>query len=244
MQGMVDLHHHLVYGVDDGAQTMEEAKQMLHSAVQQGVSCVVATPHIYPDQTFDLQKYQLRLNELCAYADSQRLPVQILSGAEMFYSGMTLRLLRRGLVPPLNDSWHVLVEFSPSVSYEALCRAAVHIANAGYTMVLAHAERYRCLYWGSRLGRLREEHHIRVQLGSGTVMERKHCLRSRWVEKVMRKGWVDVVASDAHDMERRCCDLGLCAAYMEKHWGADTARRLLVDNPTEILTERSRMKPR
>lgn len=245
MQGLVDLHHHLVWGMDDGAQTFEESAQMLHRAVQQGVCCLAATSHMDPGHSaFDLQKYQLRLNQLQTYAAAQRLPVQIIPAAEVFYSSMMHHLLRQGKVPPLGDSWHVLVEFSPRVSYETLCRAAVHIANAGYTMVLAHAERYRCLYWGSRLGRLREEYHVCVQINSCTLLNDKKPFRGRWIRKIMKEGWVDIVASDAHNLEQRSCTLGECAARLAAEWGPQTARKLLIDNPTAILMEKSNLMRR
>lgn len=245
MQGLVDLHHHLVWDMDDGAQTFDESVQMLHRAVQQGVCCVAATCHVDPGyHAFDLQTYHHRLNELRSYAAARQLSVQIVSAAEVFYSSVMPRLLQQGAVPPLGDSWHVLVEFSPHVAYETLCRAAVHIANAGYTMVLAHAERYRCLYWGSRLGRLREEYHVCIQINSHTLMDAGKGLRARWIRKIMQEGWVDIVASDAHNLEQRACNLGECADWLAAQWGVETARRLLIEHPTAILMEKRNLNQR
>lgn len=241
MNGMIDLHHHLLYGMDDGPQSFDEMAAMLRRAAQEGVACITATPHVHPGhEFFDAARFRERLMQARAYAQREGLNVQVLPGAEVRYSGALMQMLERGEIPPLGDSWHVLVEFHPYERYEAICGAAVHMANVGYSMVLAHAERYRCLRWGRRLRRLREEYHVLVQMNADTLVSRRGGLFGRWLDHCMREGLVDLVASDAHDLEQRPCALGSCAAYIEKTWGRETAERVLIQRPEEILTERVR----
>ena len=236
MQGWVDIHHHLLHRMDDGPQSMDEMMQMLHAAVAQGVSCIVATPHIQPGMVaFDQGQYQRSLQETRQYAQLMGLPVTILPGAEIYYTTMTPSMLYRGDILRLGNGHYVLVEFHPHVSFDGICRAAVHIANTGNTMVLAHGERYRCLRFGSRLDRLRQEYHVVIQVNADAMLQPENVFTSRWLRKAMDNEWIDVIASDAHDVQQRPCVLGDCAAYIEKNWGWEAAQRLCRTTPLKLL---------
>lgn len=236
MQGWVDIHHHLLHRMDDGPKTMADMTQLLHAAVAQGISCVVATPHMQPGMVlFDGEQYQRSLQEARQYAQLMRLPIIIVPGAEIYYTTMTSSMLYRGDVPRLGNGHYVLVEFHPHVSLEGICRAAVHIANTGNTMVLAHAERYRCLRFGNRLGRLRQEYRVVIQVNADALLQPENALTRRWMKKAMDNEWIDVIASDAHDVQQRPCVLGECAAYIEQNWGWETAERLCRTTPKKLI---------
>ena len=227
MRQLTDLHHHFLYGLDDGPQTYEDMCRMLHKAADAGVSCLVATPHIQPGLVeFDYAQYQRSLAEAQQYAYDQHLPLTILPGAEIYYTSMTASMLQKGAVPWLGNGYHVLVEFHPSVSFEGICRAAIHIANAGYSMVLAHAERYRCLLWGRRLARLQEEYHVKIQVNTQTILSTRPFWMGLWVRRAMEHEWIDLIASDAHDSDKRPCNLDACAAWIEKNWGKKRSEKL------------------
>lgn len=236
MQGWVDIHHHLLHHMDDGAQSMDEMAQMLHAAAAQGVTCIVATPHIQPGMTaFDHEQYQRSLQDARQYAQLAGLPIAILPGAEIYYTTMTPAMLYRGDIPPLGNGHYVLVEFHPHVSFDGICRAAVHIANTGNTMVLAHIERYRCLRFGSRLSRLKQEYHVMLQVNADTLLQPGNAFSRRWINNAMDNEWIDVIASDAHDVQHRPCVLGQCAAFIEKNWGKETAERLCRLTPLKLI---------
>lgn len=237
MQGLVDIHHHLLYGLDDGPGTPEEMIRMLHAAAAQGVSCVVVTPHMQPGmEAFDVQQYQRSLAEAEQYVMRAGLPITVLPGAEIYYTTMTPAVLERGDVPRLGHGHYVLVEFHPHVRFEGIYRAAVHIANTGCAMVLAHAERYRCLRFGERLERLRQEYRVLVQVNAQTLLQPSNLFTRRWVKRAMDREWIDIVASDAHDVQQRPCELGLCAAYIEKNWGKQTAEKLCCQMPKKVIS--------
>jgi len=233
---MIDIHHHLLYGLDDGPRTLEETKQMLHKAAEEGVVCLAATSHILPGVTnFDYEQYQLSLKEARQYASCVNLPVTILPGAEIYYTSMTGTMLQKGAIPLLGNGPYVLVEFHPHVSFEGISQAAVHIANAGCGMVLAHAERYRCLYTGSFLARLQREYHILIQVNASTLIHPRNLLEKWWVKRAMENGWVDLVASDAHDTLRRPCVMAQCFDYLERTWGQEMAQKLCYQMPEHVL---------
>lgn len=238
--GFVDIHHHLLHGMDDGPQSFEETVQMLHHAVKQGVRHVAATPHIRPGQTeFDVELYRRRLMDARGYARENNLPIRIWSGSEVFYTSMTEAFLRQGRIPTLGGGWHVLVEFEPQVGMRTIVEAADRIGNLGYTMVLAHAERYRSLYVGKRLARLKDDYRIMVQVNADTLMNTRDVLRSGWIRHMLREDIVDIVASDAHGVRQRACSMARCAEEIARLYGEKKARQLCADNAMAVLNERA-----
>lgn len=236
MQRYVDIHHHFLYQVDDGPKTQEEMMRMLDAAAAEGIGCMAATPHIHPGMAaFDWAQYQRSFQQAQQYVQQAGLPLLLFPGAEVYYTTMTPAMLYRNEIPRLGNGHYVLVEFHPHVSLDGICRAAVHIANTGSTMVLAHGERYRCLRFGDGMNHLRQNHRILIQLNAETLLNPGNFLMRKWVSRAMANEWIDVVASDAHDTRHRPCLMGQCAAYLEKNWGRETAERLCCLAPKKIL---------
>lgn len=239
--GFVDIHHHLLHGIDDGPGSYEETVEMLTRAVKQGVRHVAATPHMQPGLVeFDEELYRKRLDAAREYVRENDLPIRIWSGAEVFYTTLTPVFLQQGRIPTLGESWNVLVEFDPEDSYETILRGADAIGNAGYTMVLAHAERYRALRWGDRLARLKEENPVVVQMNATSVLRDHEGWRNRWIRRMFSEGVVDVIATDAHNISTRACTMGKCAKEISRLYGEEMARLLCVVNPRSVLQEERR----
>ena len=239
MTGLVDLHHHLLPGLDDGAADMEATAAMLQRAAAQGVRYIAATPHMTPGVTaFDPEAYQQARAAAEAYISRENLPVTLFSGVEVFYTQHTIRYLEQGRIPTLGDSWHVLVEFHPHDRYEVIWHAVMNVANAGYGVVLAHAERYRALRWGDRLAQLREQCHLKVQMNSSAVLKAHEGWGDRWIKRMIREGNADIIASDAHNTGVRSCTLGRCAALLADTYGQETADRLCSAAAYGILHEK------
>ena len=147
MKGLIDIHAHILPGVDDGASDFQESVRMLKSAYRQGVRCVIATPHYHrnhfhrnPERTMEaLQKIRGWLRE--------HLPDMIvLLGTEIYYTIDFAEEIAAGNIFPMAKSRYLLVEFSPLEDY-AYIRNAVHVLiNRGYCPIIAHAERYRVFH--------------------------------------------------------------------------------------------------
>ena len=140
MKGLIDIHAHILPGVDDGASDFQESVRMLKSAYRQGVRCVIATPHYHrnhfhrnPKRTMEaLQKIRGWLREY--------LPDMIvLLGTEIYYTIDFAEEIAAGNIFPMAKSRYLLVEFSPLEDY-AYIRNAVHVlVNRGYCPIIAHA---------------------------------------------------------------------------------------------------------
>ena len=232
----LDMHNHLVYGVDDGAPDFETTKELLREAVQDGAAGVIVTPHVTPGIVqFPEEKYRQNLYQAATWCKQEGLPIVLYPGAEVFYTEGTPRLLSEGKVPTLAGSYHVLVEFSPDAPYDRLYDAARQIGNAGYVPVFAHIERYACLRRQERIAELRNLFHVRMQINARTYIRKQGFFTKRWLACVTGGGLVDYVASDTHSMEGRRSCLRKAAEQLEALYGTGMARRLMVENPMELL---------
>lgn len=209
---------------------------MLLVAQREGISQIIATPHALPGrEAFPLSTYYERLQTARDWCVQKGIQIELYSGSEIMYTDDTVRLLRENRIPTMAETQYVLVEFLPDATYDRLCSAARALGGAGYLPIFAHVERYRCLRRTGHVRELYEEYQVIMQMNARTVLHKQGFLMDRWIRKVIEEGWIDIIASDAHNTKsRRCC---MRSAYqaLERDYGMEEAQRLCVDNPKMIL---------
>ena len=236
MMSLVDIHQHLIYGLDDGAQTLDDTKAMLRMAHRNGIKTIVATTHVMPGiERFDLMNYRNRLMTAQKWSNDQGLDIHICFGSEIFYTASTERLLTDGYIPTLNGTFNVLVEFNPNETFEKIKDAVRKLGNAGYTAVIAHAERYDAFRKTKNLVELKEQLLALIQINANTVLNPRGFWQKLWLRRVMRQSLCDVIATDAHNTNSRKCRMKACYEHVKREWGAETADTLCINNPTSIL---------
>lgn len=212
-----DIHAHFVYGVDDGAKTIQDMRDMLDEAYLGGIKELYATSHRTPGiDHFPEEVYQAHLEEARAYCAERGYDIRLCPGAEILYTPALKNYLERHSLMPLGDSDCVLVEFVPDVSFSELEEAVSILESAGYTPILAHVERYECLF-SPRIYRLKREHDVRYQVNCGTVVKKRMGFFKRWqLRRWFKKKLIDHVASDMHDTKARRSRMGAGARALEQ----------------------------
>ena len=136
---MIDIHCHMLYGVDDGAEDRQMSVAMLKDAAKQGISAVILTPH-YRQGMFKYPLEEIRAAYEDLYSEAEKLGVMIYLGCEYHADSDTGENLKNGRCLTLADSDYVLVEFKYE-SYIGFIRNTLNDLLAhGYTPVIAHAE--------------------------------------------------------------------------------------------------------
>lgn len=232
----IDIHHHLIYGVDDGARDFEGTQRLVKEACADGIHYVITTPHITPGQVpFSYEDYYNHLQETQAWCVEQGYDMQLYTGAEILYTSETPRLLREGQVPTLANSRFALLEFSPLDPYKHIQEAVRRVGSAGFVPVVAHVERYESIKKTEQLYDLRDNFGARIQVNARTVIRKHSYFRGRWIHKIFDEELVDYIATDSHDMpERHVC---MKAAYhkLKEDYGEKMARALTGGNAMEIF---------
>ena len=153
----VEMHCHILPGIDDGAEDMKQSLQMLHIAMEHEIVGAIVTPH---GSARDASRERTeKIRKLCrifrAKAEQQfDVIFPVFPGQEILYSSDTRRLLDEGKLLTLADTRYVLVEFMPEVPYSTLFAAVRELRMAGYVPILAHVERYHVLREDGRIEEL------------------------------------------------------------------------------------------
>ena len=227
MNKFVDLHHHLIYGVDDGAQSSEDMQKMILRAAGEGIADIVCTSHVTPGiEPFPMEKYLAHLSEAQAYIAEQDIEMRLHPGCEVLYTDASARLLREGQFPTLARNDVVLVEFSPDASFRQFTDAATSFGMAGYAVLYAHVERYDALRSLKNVRKLRDEFGVYMQMNTNTVIGKKGFFTERWVRHMLEDGYIDCVATDAHNLSSRRCRMQECYKVLAEKYGEDFAEEL------------------
>ena len=237
---MIDIHQHIVYGMDDGAEDAETSFAMLSLAAKQGITEIVCTSHITPGYLkFDMDRYLRHMEKMRKYLEQERIDITLHAGAEILYTQETPGLLTKGLVPTLGDSKSVLVEFLPSASIDFIKDAVLSLNYAGYLTVIAHAERYNALHNTlDTVYTLKKDFSAYIQVNANSILNGAKLFGDPWIKGALKEELVDVVASDTHNTTARKCRLSEAYAVIKKKYGVSRAERLFSQNAGSILQYR------
>jgi Capsular polysaccharide biosynthesis protein len=228
-----DIHHHIMFDVDDGPPDFDQAKKMLATAAADGIANIIATPHLWGG----MDTYADKLNMLNKYCCECGIPLHIFPGAEILFTGATISYLRHGQIPTLAGTRFILVEFGIRLPYLDIYAAVRELSHAGYVPILAHIERYPCLMHDiRRVYALREELYARVQVNCETLLRRQPWRIRNTINKLLAVHAVDYVATDAHDtVYRRSC-MSDCFRRLQEACGTEYAAALTYGNQEEIIS--------
>ena len=233
---LIELHAHVIYGVDDGPQSREEMFQMLYAAQNSGVTRLFCTSHISPGEAeFPLTVYRKHFQEAQEWCAENAPDLRIYPGTEILYTRQTASMLDGGSIPTLNGTRLVLVEFLPGDSLRHINDALVQLCGGGWQVILAHAERYRALNSLKALAELKDNFGMLVQVNSKSVFdEQAGFFFRRRMRKLLDSGLVDFVSSDAHNTSGRSFCLQYAWRFLQKEYGEGTANQLCGGNFARI----------
>lgn len=234
---LIEMHAHVLWGVDDGPRDREEMIRMLYEAAESGVERLYCTAHAMPGiRDFPLKAYQARLAEAREWCREHAPQLRLEEGTEVFYTPQTLAQLSDGQIPALGGGKTVLVEFDPNVSPKTVRDAAAALWEAGYQPVLAHAERYRRLNRFGRIRVLRQDQHLLVQVNAASVFNENAGYRiKKRIRSLLQTKQVDFVSSDAHDPASRPFCLPYAHHWLKGRLGEAEADALCGGNAAEMI---------
>lgn len=228
-QELTDIHQHLLWGIDDGADSKEIMYSMLREAQRQGIKTIVATSHARPGlQPFDMGLYTERLTEAQCFCKTEDLGICVLPGAEIAWTHQTPLALRQGRIPAMGGTDYVLLELWRNISWQAAQDAVKQLTRAGYCPVLAHPERYLAFIRSPKKTlQFRNETGALLQLNADTVLSPRNYWERRFTEYLLKEGAVDAIASDAHDCINRPVNMEAAYQWLTIHTDAAYAKELV-----------------
>lgn len=238
--GMIDIHTHILPGVDDGSPRTAESLEMLRLAAASGVETIIATPHsnlpgVYAN--YNGEWLQASFDRLIRRAEEEEIPVRILRGMEVYATEDLPELLEAGRVLTLNDSRYVLMEFDFHEQANWCTRMLESVLEAGYTPIVAHPERYYavwqepwCVYPWLEMG-------AHVQLTRGSILGKFGREAKRAADYLLQHNLVACIASDAHGSRNRIPEMDDILRYITAKYSPEYADMLLTENPAKICAD-------
>lgn len=229
---MVDVHCHILPGLDDGPETEEISLAMAESAIADGITHVVATPHSSDEYEFDFRRTRTLCDELQAKVGGR---LKLATGCDFHLSPENLNALKEESSRfCINQRDYLLVEFNEFSIPPSMDNTLHEIQLLGLRPVITHPERNSILReQGERLTRW-VSLGCRVQVTAGALLGVFGSRAKKEAWRYLTRGLVHVVASDAHGTARRPLQLKPAFELVCKEHGVDVARALFIENPTAV----------
>jgi protein-tyrosine phosphatase len=229
--GYVDIHSHVLYGLDDGAKTREQSMEMLALAARSGTTDIVATPHANGQYAFRPRLIEERIAELSAETS-----VRIHPGCDFH---LQFDNIEDALAHPekytINHKGYLLVEFPDLSIFTDADAVLMRLLAGGMVPIITHPARNRELQ--RRLDALASwvEQGSYVQVTAGSYLGVFGKAAKACANELMHRGLTHFVASDAHDVKARTPSLREAYTLLADTWGEDLIRPLFVENPGAVL---------
>ena len=231
---MIDIHSHVLYGLDDGAKTLEDSVAMVRMAAEHGTTDLVATPHANPNYRFDPQIIGERLAEVAKASDHV---LRLHSGCDFHLSYDNIQdAIANPRKYTINHHRYLMVEFSDLLIFNNTAEIFSRLEEAGMTPVITHPERNSLLR--QRVDQIAKwvEAGACVQVTGQSLLGEFGRRAAEFSRALLDRRLVHFLASDGHDCEHRPPRLDLAHAWVKEHYGEEWAEALCVTNPKATLT--------
>jgi protein-tyrosine phosphatase len=234
---MIDIHHHLLWGTDDGASNLETSVAMAKAAASDGISHIVCSPHANGTYAYEPRVIADKIAELQRLLDREAIAVKLGRGCDFH---MSYENVQEAKLDPakfsINGSGYLLVEIPDYGISPGLTEIFYQLQIAGLIPILTHPERNPTL----QADRPRMMDWLRggvlVQVTAGSVVGRMGKHAERMAHDLLANRWVHFLATDAHNTTSWPPKMREAFDVVAKKYGPDYAHLLCVSNPLAAFT--------
>lgn len=237
---MIDIHAHILSGVDDGSTDLATSLEMLKIAVDNGTTAIIATPHIIEkNKSLSWSEIVIRTQELQQQATLSGLQIKIYAGAELEMNWDLLDLLKDNSDRPycLAGSNYLLIELPGSMVPRYADEFLFELKIRGLIPVLAHPERHLMLMDDLVMLKRWKSAGVLLQCNAGSFTGLYGETAKRHAEYLLNNNLVDFIASDGHNTLHRNTNLSKCARVVESVHGKELVQQLFSSSAEKILNE-------
>jgi protein-tyrosine phosphatase len=234
---VIDLHSHILPGIDDGSGNLEMSLEMARIAVKDGIRIMACTPHIYPGLYHNHKEGIVAARDaLQAALDEEAIPLQLTTGADVHLVPGVLEGLRAGAIPSLHNTRYVLLEPSHHVAPPRFAESVFQLVASGYVPVITHPERLTWIKDHFKMMTQLTRQGAWLQITAGALTGMFGPGPKYWAERFVGEGFAHVLATDAHSSTRRVPVLSEGLAVVEKLLGPDEAQQMVRGRPAALMS--------
>lgn len=235
---MIDLHSHILPGIDDGAEDFDASLELVRELCDGGVTDVFATPH-YVDETVYVSKRDHNLSllrQLQEKIEAEKLPIRLHLGNEIYITPRILKLLETGEITTLSQSKYLLVELPMSGDFSGYEDIFLNLIRAGYNVVLAHPERYDSFQKDFALVLRLSEIGVFFQCNLGSFVGQYGKAAMKLARKMAKEKMIFALGSDIHHPRGKDF-ISKSISKISKYFDEMELDEILVTNPRKILAQ-------
>jgi len=230
---MIDIHHHLLYGLDDGARDLEMSCAMVDMAVENGFTHIVCTPHANDRWAFDPEINRERVVAIESYA-AGRINLGLGCDFHLSYDNIQDQFVRPTRYT-INGLRYLLVEFPDFGIHPGVGETLYEFVASGVVPIITHPERNATLQMKPEMMADWIRNGCLVQVTAGALLGRFGPRAEAVAHGLLKRNWVNFLASDAHNLTSRPPNLGDGHRALVKDYGQEVADRLCIDNPRAVF---------
>lgn len=235
---MIDLHSHLLPGVDDGSPDIETSLAMARMATEDGIQVMACTPHfmpgVYDNEADDIRARVASLND---YISQAGINLSVVAGCDAHIRPDFLPCLRDGRILRVNDSRYVLFEPPHNIAPQRMEDLLFNIVVGGFVPILTHPERLKWIENSFDVFERLVGVGVWMQITGGSLTGRFGKRPQYWAEKMLGSGMVHILATDAHNLTSRPPILSEARDLAIRELGAEEADNLVLVRPVNILDD-------
>lgn len=241
---MIDIHCHLLPGVDDGARHLDVSLEMARIAAAEGVTTIACTPHIQPG-VFDNDAAGIReaVQDLQEAIDEAGIAVTLVVGSDAHIRPDFVSAIRAGEIATLNDTKFVLFEPPHHIAPQRMDDLLFDILAAGYVPIVTHPERLTWISSHYELFVRLSRSGVWMQITAGSLTGSFGRGPKMWAERMLIDGVVHVIATDAHGAKRRPPLMRDAIRDAERLVGPHETQNLVSIRPRAILLNSDEFTP-
>lgn len=236
-----DIHSHIIFGVDDGSESLETSLKLIEMEYMDGIRNIIATPHFgvrNPD--YDPKLADQNFKTLQEEVKKIHPDMNLYQGNELYLAPGFADGLADKMSKTLNGTNYVLVEFPDEIDFDGIYHQMRKLLVDGYVPIFAHVERYLSAYRNIKGLKEIKRQGVLVQVNSNviaTLPKKKHFLGhfDKFIKEILQEDMVDFVATDIHDLPGRKPMITDAMSTMIDIIGEEKTKKILIDNPKKLL---------
>ena len=233
---MIDIHSHILFGVDDGAKVIANSLTLLGEGIEEGIHTFFLTPHLYSYSEEYLARVKSNFDLLKDEVVARKMNCKIYLANEIHYTHQILDIIENPQICYETNSRAILLEFPFDVFPMSAIDVIKIITDRGFSVIIAHPERNGSIIKNYKIiDRLKQINNVYLQVTASSIIGHNGRAIQKTTKKMIKNKHLDFVASDCHNLFSRSFFIRETREYIVKKYGDEVAMKLFKTNQEKLL---------
>lgn len=234
---MIDIHNHLIYGVDDGSRSIEDSIKVLDDLSKCGITDVILTPHYIPETKYVNSKIDniKRMERLKKELKSNNININLYIGNEIYIDKNLIDYFKSNEMSTLNNTEYALIELPMSGNYPDYQDILSYLIEIGFKVVLAHPERYTSIQKNFDLLYELQDIGVLFQCNIDSILGYYGKEAKKVIKRMLKEKLISFIGTDIHNSKDDYSFIDKSISKFKKYLNSDEIEDILINNPMKII---------